>query len=639
MTDQPGKPTKLKYRSDIDGLRAVAVLSVVAFHMQTLTSRFPGGYVGVDVFFVISGYLISSIIFFEIASAQFSIVSFYERRIRRIFPALICVLAIVSLVAYRYLFPTELIDYSKSLLAATLSGSNFYFWQQAGYFDSPLSHPLLHTWSLAVEEQFYILFPLFLVIVRRLFPDRLRSGVLVLAGASFAISAVQAHRDPTSAFYMPYTRAWELLLGTILSLRMVPPFRSALGRNIATVSGLAFILISVRWYTSATPFPGLAALLPCLGAGLIIWGGETGSSLVGKMLSLRPVVFVGLISYSLYLWHWPLIVFQSMGIIYGNGASRKTSTAVILLLSIVLAILSWRFVERPFRVGRLRLSGANLFTLAAVSSGILMIFSANALIGRGLPRRFPARAVDMAAYLDVKESTSFTRMGSCFITTRDKYSDYNPSVCLELKPEGKNYLLLGDSHSAVLWHSLAEAQPGVNIMQASASGCKPFPDLNGNSDCARLMKFIYETYLGNQKVDGIMVVARWEEADIPELAKLADWARARQIPLVLIGPTEEYDAPLPRLLAYAIANNDPDYPSKHRVSRQATLDDKLESLAKNAWHVPYISLIKAMCTAKVCVQYADQEERVPLMFDSNHYSNQGSVRVVQTLLSTGRLVY
>ena len=327
MQDHRVKEKALAYRADIDGLRAVAVLSVVAFHLGI--TKTPGGFVGVDVFFVISGYLISSIVFYEIASSRFSIVNFYERRIRRIFPALFAMLAGFSVLAAVYLLPTELVNYAKSLLAATASASNFYFWQHSGYFDAPLSQPLLHTWSLAVEEQFYLTFPLFLVVVRKVFPDKLRTAVVALFAMSLIASAVVVARNQSAAFYMPYTRAWELLLGTLLSLGMFPRMNSWLQRNAATIAGLAMIAFSVVFYSERTLFPGLSALVPCVGSALIIGAGETGPSVVSRFLSWRPMVFIGLISYSLYLWHWPIVVLQHMGVLIGLGSISSKALAAL----------------------------------------------------------------------------------------------------------------------------------------------------------------------------------------------------------------------------------------------------------------------------------------------------------------------
>jgi peptidoglycan/LPS O-acetylase OafA/YrhL len=626
-----------KYRADIDGLRALAVLSVVAFHMQTRFGPFGGGFVGVDVFFVISGYLISSVIFSEIDNSRFSLVAFYERRIRRIFPALLVMMFLVSVLAYIYLLPAELQDFARSLFAATCSFSNFYFLKHSGYFNSPLSNPLLHTWSLAVEEQFYIIFPLLLVAVRRLFPRRLRLSVAVLALLSLAISAIETYINPTFAFYMPYTRAWELLLGTILSMKLFPAIRSVSLRNCATVAGLALILFAVHYYSSATPFPGLAALVPCVGAALIIGVGESGGSAVGSLLSWRPVASIGLISYSLYLWHWPIIVFNNMGAFYGVGTSHRLNMLFIALSSIAAATISWWFVERPFRIGRLRLSGAPLFQLAAFSSAALLALAVIAVLSGGLPYRYPAKAVQVASYLGVKETPANTRMGSCFMTTSYTFANYDAHTCLQEVPSTTNDLLIGDSHSAVLWRALATTLPNTNIMEASASGCKPFVDLNGSTTCAQLMRYIYDNYLPGHHIDSLLVVGRWEEKDIPEIGRMVAWSKERGIPIVLFGPVQEYDAPLPRLLAYSIATNVPQYPHQHRLAALSTLDQQLQSLADKVWHIRYISLIRTLCNAESCLEYADRGHTVPMMFDRDHLSYEGSVLVVRALVAKGQL--
>jgi peptidoglycan/LPS O-acetylase OafA/YrhL len=431
------KKPPLTYRADIDGLRAVAVLLVVACHIGIYKCR--GGFVGVDVFFVISGYLISSVILSEIAASRFSLFSFYERRIRRIVPALVVMLFATSLLAYRYLLPVELEDFAKSLVAAIFSQSNFYFWSQSGYFDAPAAlKPLLHTWSLAVEEQFYIFFPLFLLAVRRFFPARLRVSIIAVAILSFAASVLGAYKYPSSTFYLAPTRAWELLLGTILSLKILPQISGALQRNVSTLFGAASILFAAISFSSSTPFPGFAALAPCLGAALIIAGGETGASLVGRALSSKPVVFVGLISYSLYLWHWPIIVFQKIGTLLVSGVSDRVGGLVSFAVSFVIATLSWRFVELPFRSGRFKLSGAPLFNTALASSVAVAGLAVWMLVSHGLPNRFPPEAVRVASYLDYGTKEEF-REGTCFLLPPAKFQNFDPATCLREDPTRKNY--------------------------------------------------------------------------------------------------------------------------------------------------------------------------------------------------------
>ncbi len=641
----PSDRTTLSYRADIDGLRAIAVLSVLAFHIQLRGTQ--GGFVGVDVFFVISGYLISSIVFSEIAESRFSVTRFYERRIRRIFPALFVMLAVLSVFAVIYLLPAELTAYSKSMLAATASGSNFYFWQHSGYFDSPTSYPLLHTWSLAVEEQFYILFPLFLVLVRKFSPTRLRLSVIILFCASLVASVAIVFQNREAAFYMPYTRAWELLLGTLLSLGMFPRLQSAWQRNLATIMGIGLIVFSILFYTQRTLFPGLSALAPCVGSALIIGAGESGSSLIGKILSWRPIVFIGLISYSLYLWHWPIIVLQQMGVLLGESAITSHRMAALLpphrlnmiveiTLSLVLGILSWRFVERPFRNGPLRLSGWPLFVLAGAVMIILIAFSSLTVCANGFEGRFPPDALEVAS--EHHDSEEIVRTG-CFITSDYHFEKYNYNLCLHQDDSGKknNYLLLGDSHSAMLWSALTLAMPNVNIMEASTFACPPLLHSQPHPDCEKMTSYIFQNYLPSHPVQDLFMVSRWSEKDLPELTTTIGWAKDHNIPVTVFGPVPEYDGPLPRLLAYSIAWNKPGFASQHRVNRIGALDAEMQSMAANVWHVRYISLYQEICGVDGCAEYADGEHKIPMMDDDNHLSQFGAKLVVRRLLAEGKL--
>jgi peptidoglycan/LPS O-acetylase OafA/YrhL len=643
----PTSATSLKYRPDIDGLRAVAVLSVLAFHIGL--SRTPGGFVGVDVFFVISGYLISSIIFSEIAGSRFSVVRFYERRIRRILPAYFAMAAVFSVFAAIYLLPTELVEYGKSTLAATAYVSNLYFRFHSGYFDAPLSQPLLHTWSLAVEEQFYILFPLFLVLVRRFFPQRLRGSVVVLFFASLLASAIVVAQNRAAAFYMPYTRAWELLLGTMLAIRIFPPMRSSWLRNVATFAGIGMIAFSVLRYTENTTFPGFSALVPCVGSALIIGAGEAGPSLVGSVLSWRPFVFIGLISYSLYLWHWPVIVLQRMGVLIGASVMPSQRYLAVLTaarfdklvdigLSLLLGVLSWRFVERPFRSGRLRLSGRALF---ALTSAVMFIFIGASLwtvLTGGFKGRFPANAVQVASFDAGKgrEDRSM-RTGACFITTDYRFSDYNYDLCLRPDPRRENYLLVGDSHSAMLWSAISSSLPEVNIMQASTNACPPLLHPSGDADCRKMMAYIFNDYLPAHRVQRLFMVARWEEKDFGELTSTIAWVKKLNVPVTVFGPMPEYDSPLPRLLAYSLAWNEPGLPDQHRVASSKLLDMEMQHLADSTWHVRYVSLYRAICGADGCLEYADGAQTIPLMSDTNHLDRFGALLIVQHLVKDGEV--
>jgi peptidoglycan/LPS O-acetylase OafA/YrhL len=641
LSDEAEKKSSLAYRPDIDGLRAIAVLLVFAYHLRISKihglPRFQGGFVGVDIFFVISGFLISSVILPQIAASKFSLFSFYQRRIRRIFPALFVMMFVTALLAYKYFLPTELEDYAKSLIAATFSVSNIYFWQQSGYFDAPATmKPLLHTWSLAVEEQFYIFFPLFLVLARRVFPNRLRQAVVTIAALSFVVSAVGTFKAPEATFYLAHTRAWELLLGTILSLKILPDITGALWRNIAAGAGVILIFVAGSYFTTATPFPGIAALVPCMGAVLIIAAGESGTSFVGRALSFRPVVFIGLISYSLYLWHWPLIVFQDVGTLLVAGIPERLAKVVIILVAMAVAAASWKFVEVPFRSGRFKLTGPAVFKAGFASATVMGAIGVAMLFFHGVPSRFPADAVRVASYLDYRSADEF-RTGTCFISSEYSFEDFRTSTCLHEDSTKKNYLLLGDSHAAQLWYGLSTKLNGVNVMQATASGCLPTMEQpNTAADrCRRLMNYIYGDFLPTYHVDALLIAGRWSRDDIPRLSRTVAWAKERKLEVILFGPMLQYDTALPRLLATSIRNNEPDMPYRHRLAEYEQLDENMLNIATYTWKIRYVSFFKTLCSPGSCVEYA--ENGVPLQSDYGHLTGGGSVLVAQRLLGSGEL--
>jgi len=379
------------YRPDIDGLRAVAVLPVLLFHAKLCC---PGGFVGVDIFFVISGFLISTLILRELRDGTFSLVGFWERRIRRILPAL-AVVVLITLVAGWFLYlPANFECLGKSVIAQATLLSNVYFYRQGllggGYFATTwFARPLMHTWSLAVEEQFYVLFPLFLIIPRRYRKLSLGTTLGGIAIASFALSVVGSYLWPSATFYLLPTRAWELLLGALLALTGGRRPASEAVKETTGWLGVSLIGYAVFFYGEDTRFPGLAAVPPCLGAALIIFSSESKPSLVGRLLSCKPVVFVGLISYSLYLWHWPVLEFSR----YPYSFYRSWHRLALLAMSTALAILSWKYVETPFRKRRVFQGRRQIFAFAGSSIAIFLIFGFLVLHGQGIPSRFSARAL------------------------------------------------------------------------------------------------------------------------------------------------------------------------------------------------------------------------------------------------------
>jgi peptidoglycan/LPS O-acetylase OafA/YrhL len=621
LKEQVHATSALGYRADINGLRGLAVILVVLYHLGIRIV--PGGYVGVDVFFVISGYLISAIIISEVQANRFSIAKFYERRVRRIGPAFFVVLCVVSATAYIYLLPTELKDFAKSLLSATFSASNFYFWGKAGYFDtSSETAPLLHTWSLAVEEQFYLVFPMLIMAIHKWAPKKLKVSVVLLTLASLGFGSIQVFVNPSSAFYLPFGRAWELLLGSLLFLEVFPRFRNTWLREFAAICGLVLILAAGLFYSTKTPFPGLSALLPCVGTALIVAAGTHATTMVGRALSTKPMVGLGLISYSLYLWHWPIIVFQRLGTVLISGASAHATQAAIFAVALAMSYLSWRFVEEPFRRNNPPIARRVLFGFAG--TGVLAV-SASAiviLLSGGFPSRYSKEAVRVAQYLDRKEPGQY-RQGKCFITSGNSASDFDSSVCLAERSDQPNVLLIGDSHAAQLWWGLSNTYREINFMQATASGCLPTLEqaMRSNVACTTLIKNIYSDFLPTHRVDRVLIAGRWVNGDLGRLRSTLMWLKNRNINVVLFGPMIQYDTSFPRLLAKSIQLNEPDFPDQHRVQEFERLDADMREMSASL-DVPYVSFFKILCADQHCVEYARQ---APLLSDNSHFTAEGSM--------------
>ena len=393
------------------------------------------------------------------------------------------VLLFVFSAGYIALTPPEMETLAKSVLSATVSAANIYFWKTSGYFEALTdSKPLLHTWSLAVEEQFYLLFPLLLMLVHRFSPRKyLKFIIVLLTVASFTASVIGTYENPKAAFYLPQTRAWEFLLGTILELGMIRPPSSELFRNMVSLTGLSLILYAAISFNDQTRFPGACALVPCLGAVCIIIAGTTGSNLVGRLLSTGPFVFIGLISYSLYLWHWPLLIFNNYEYFPGIHITKFWLFLVIL----IAASLSWRLVEQPFRVGPLKLPRLKLFTIAAMAMVLISVVSIMTIRSHGFSSRFTQDELRLAYYPQNGLSEGYWGMG-CFASAQ--LASIYPS-CFAQSSSKPNYLLIGDSHAAHLWYGLSTVFPNINFSQATASECKPLLTSRTSSDafCRNLL--------------------------------------------------------------------------------------------------------------------------------------------------------
>jgi hypothetical protein len=423
-------------------------------------------------------------------------------------------------------------------------------------------------------------------------------------------------------------------------MKSCPKVHGSKAREAVGLGGLILISGALFLYKTSTPFPGLAALAPCLGTAMIIAAGSSGPNLVGRALALKPVVFVGLISYSLYLWHWPFIVFYKFGFTVVNGLDNHQYQALRFALSFAAAVLSWRFIELPFRTGKLRmgrravLPGAVLATLVVAAAGAMLALSA------GLPSRFSPQARAVAAYIDNDpvDSSNQYRNGTCFITSAAAtLRDYPIDVCLPDKPREDGILVLGDSHAAALWWGLAHVFSNANVMQATAAGCKPVLEQRPRqfASCTEIMDYILKTYLPTHRVAAILIAAHWDDGDIPSIGETMIWLRHRDIPVILLGPIVQYDSSLPRLLAMSLSQNDPQLPKRHMVTYVAALDNQLATLSHDVWHVPYISMFKLFCADEICTEYA--APNVPLQSDYGHLTKAGSVLAARRISSLGIL--
>jgi peptidoglycan/LPS O-acetylase OafA/YrhL len=450
------------YRRDIDGLRAIAIISVVAFHARL--AFFGGGFIGVDVFLVISGYLIGSLVYREIRESRFSILRFYERRAKRILPALLTVLFVCNLIAFVLLSPLELTKYCKESFAAVFSISNIYYWRQPNYFNpGSIFKPLLMTWSLGIEEQFYLLFPLVLFLLHRFAKHRVAYWVASVSVLSFISCVVCLSIYPSAAFYLLPMRAWELGLGVLIAVHEVqhdgPVQLSMVAANLLGWLGLALIVASVLIYTESTLFPGIAALLPTVGTACLI---NARCSFVNrKLLAARPMVFVGLVSYSWYLWHWPLMSFAR---IVSGGLLSVWRTVLLALLSLLLATLSYRLVEQPFRKSTTR-----TVRLLAGYAAAVVLFGTVALVGyreRGWPSRTPQLS---KLEVLVREASR----NPCLVLLPSTAPRLTPPCVID--GPGPKLAVLGDSHAAVLGNTLRELalrhKYGFELL--TKAGCPP----------------------------------------------------------------------------------------------------------------------------------------------------------------------
>lgn len=460
----------LSYLSHVDGLRAVAVLSVIGFHAAP--SLMPGGFVGVDIFFVISGFLITSILRREMAERTFRLTNFLARRARRIVPALACVILASFVAAYLILSPEQMTEFGKSLSATALFWANFHFYKTTDYFSSSAqTRALLHTWSLSIEEQFYIVWPLVLLFLTTWLPRKAALGIVVAAIlASFTLFQINIASSHTYSFYMPHTRAWELLLGALLALSIHDIILPRWASQALAIVGLTAIAVSAFVLSDTSPYPGSAALFATLGTAAVIvaCNGQT-NNIVGRVLSLKPIVWIGLISYSLYLWHWPVLTFARL---QSPSELSLIMLAALLMISVALAWFSWRYIETPFRgrTGELRLS----MRAALASAASILIAVAAVGVSIKVGHGWPWRLDDTAQTVYEQMAAGNPLRARCDGTENISRADCGFGRTLQ-SGESYDIAIFGDSnadHFVPMVARLAKAQ-GISGRQVTQSTCAP----------------------------------------------------------------------------------------------------------------------------------------------------------------------
>lgn len=490
----------MEYRPEIDGLRAVAVTSVVFFH-----AGFPvyGGYVGVDVFFVISGFLITSLILRAMGKESFSLTDFWVRRIRRIFPASLFMLGMVLVVGAAIMLPQEYEGLAKSAVAQCLFSGNIFFYRNTDYFAVASEYlPLLHTWSLAVEEQFYFVYPLLLMLLASLGPRKLFVCLLVLGIGSFALCVFTTARYPDAAFYLLPSRAWELLAGGILATWPTKIKLSPTSKELFSWIGIGLIFYSVYFFNSDTVFPGISAMVPVLGTVLIILGNTHGLTSIGRVLALKPVVFVGLISYSWYLWHWPIMAFMRNAL-FGFD---HTAGTIAIVVSFIAAVLSWKFIETPFRHSSPAQKPRQVFMVAALSSFLLLLSTGIIIYMNGLPNRFSERTRQFIASSDIPTNLQ---------TNHERREDFKlprlgKPTSTSTEPD---FLLWGDSHALFVGPVLEDLAEEFGVYGYVAARSATAPILGAWTEATephatRWNECVLE-FIERHNIKNVILAARW----------------------------------------------------------------------------------------------------------------------------------
>lgn len=634
----------LIYRPDIDGLRALAVLAVVIFHFNK--QWLPGGFVGVDIFFVISGFLITGIVHRQAAKKEFSFTEFYSRRIRRILPAAFAVTLATLLFGTLFMLPSDVQALSKSAIASVLSVANIYFWLflDTNYFAaSSDTVPLLHMWSLGVEEQFYLIWPGLMLLSYKLGGRKLLLSVAsVLAITSFIVGEYFITRDHSFAYYMLPSRAGELLFGGMLFL-IIDRLQRSPPRWVAEatgLTGLALIAWSLAFLSETGGFPGLRSIIPTLGAGLMIASGNFGGGVVTRSLSVRPVVAIGLVSFSLYLWHWPVLAFYR----YAYGDLELTGTLICAALLVMFTLLSYFCVEKPFRFQTSSFKNKALPSAIAVS---ILGFSALSITQGGI-----ISSISPDNYAQkIKENTELTNNALslpyvCQSNFKPEFFD-SEKCLIGTRDDSPSVLVFGDSNAAhyVGYLDVISKQQGISARNVEHHACVPFEGIvsqkyinPGYYDSCE--KYNTEVRKRLSDYNTIIVGASWGSyaqrnsdfySDFDTMLKgLA--ATNKKIIVALKAPTfPAYDGQC-KNKALKIPNIDCEKRSSYDFKGESRENKHIITEAKKYSNVSTLAVTDLICKNKRCSAYV---EGIPAYFDGGHLSAAGSIKMGEIRATQG----
>nr|WP_272941940.1 acyltransferase family protein [Oceanicola sp. S124] len=614
-----------RLRTDIQGLRALAVGSVVLFH--TFPHALPGGFVGVDIFFVISGFLITGILYRDMSLGRFSFADFYRKRVRRIFPALMVVLLATLAVGVVLLSPAGLVEVAQNTLSSVFFVSNVNFYFSSGYFDQAATlRPLLHTWSLSVEEQFYIVFPLFMFLVMRFLPGALIWLLAITFALSLGLSEWAITKSPLGAYFLSPFRAFELLLGSLCALL---PFRlrSMTARNLLVVCGLVLIIGSFALLQETHRFPGLMALWPTLGAGLILYAGREGPVPAARVLDLGPLRFIGDISYSLYLWHWPVLAYLRIWQQPEVGVGLYLASMAV---SVLLAIASYHLVERRFMTldpGRVPLLRMGAGGMAIVSLAALLIWNAG-----GMPQRFSPPALEAFAAAE-----AYSPVRSRCHRDAGQQLPYEKTCVLGDDSARPDLLVWGDSHGAELAFSLGQslAEQGQSLRVLTASACPPVLDIEmpGRRNCATINAQMLEKVVQDPDIGSVILLVNAEHylTSLPFERMVASYealvtrlvGAGKRVVLVKQIPNINMDAP--SIAGYAFASNVPPGQIGRDVqevlSASAAWNGALDRIAAEQG-VDLLDPVPLLCKEQICPIVNDDDK--VLYFNMSHISTTGA---------------